>query len=370
MSLIYEVSIRENPVVLTESVGREPNRIDVNVSDSVSVYDRVVNPAEIFITRITPGRARSGDTLTITGGGFNPTASRNVVSFSYQNVSPLTATETKLTVVAQSSMDFNRDQFFDVKVTNLATNRYATRKIWSQRTVETILTTQPRAVYPAKAHTLATSGDAQVAEARDWANLMSLIRFMQGDVEAGKRAGVKSTDGYGPSIVKACNPLSANTSAGFYGQSLKTDQSQLEHVAYGYLQDETICFGGILTETDTTAMNLALNGKHTTSVGSGSTAGTTHGVLGKGTADLAWLLVSRDTGTDTLDRVRVLVDGAAVYDSGSGLGLPAGSGNARAVFRAELSLPVVRPNRLQIEVTKSGTGSNISLVGGLRMLID
>ena len=80
--------------------------------------------------------------------------------------------------------------------------------------------------------------------------------------------------------------------------------------------------------------------------------------------------MSRDTGTDTLDRVRVLVDGAAVYDSGTGLGLPAGSGTTRAVFRTNLYLPVVRPNRLQIEVTKSGTGSNISLVGGLRMLID
>ena len=293
MSLIYEVSIRENPVVLTESVGREPNRIDVNVSDSVSVYDRVVNPAEIFITSITPGRARSGDTLTITGGGFNPTAARNVVSFSYQNVAPLTATETELTVVAQSSMDFNRDQFFEVKVTNLASNRYATRSIWSQRTVEDILSTQPRSVYPAKAHTLATSGDAEVAEARDWANLIDLVRFMQGDVEAGKKAAVKSTDGYGPSVVKACNPLSANASAGFYGQSLKTNQSLLEGVAYGYIQDQTVSYGGVLTEPDTTATNLALNGKHTTTIGSGSSAGTTHGVLGIGTVDLAWLLVLR-----------------------------------------------------------------------------
>ena len=375
MSLIYEVSISEDPVIVTEDISREPNRLDVTVSDAAGVVDRIENPGAIWITSITPGRARSGEVITISGGGFNPTASRNVVSFSYQDVAPATATETQLTVTTQSSMDYNTDTFFEVKVTNSATGRYATRKIWSQKPLATVLTSQPRSAYPGKSEA-AFIDNAQRAEAMDWANLIDLVRFMQGDVEIGSKAGIKSHDGTGASALASRAALSANVSAGFYGQSLVTDASSSSLISYGYAQDQTIAYGGVLQASDTSATSLAVSGEHTTTIGSSATAAYEYGVLGSGKVDLVWLLISRVSGGDTLDRVRVLIveppvtTATVIYDSGSGVGLPAGSGAARSVFSASMNTSVSRPSRLKIEVTKSGTVSSMSFAGGLRMFID
>ena len=86
-----------------------------------------------------------------------------------------------------------------------------------------------------------------------------------------------------------------------------------------------------------------------------------------GTIDAVYVYQQSTPGnTDRLDRVRILVDGSPVFDSGTGLAIA----HRGRFFAGNLSIAVtagVTPSRIQLEVTKTGATETMDLLGAVRM---
>lgn len=351
----FRVTILDE-VEVTDAVSREPNRIDILVSDVIAISDRITFPRRIAIESIEAPRGRDADVILIHGQGFSVDPTNNRVTFSGFAGTVTAATESQLTVTVPFTVAFLCDFFVTVTAeTPPWSGVQASRRWWSKLDPETDLADQVLVLErPGPSEDVETDRPSY-ADATDWARLLTVVEFLLRDVQK-EAGGIATRDDTGLVPVQERNAVDY----GKDGQVLVVDPAEPEGIAFGWVQDVTLPFGGRVIPNPGAPVMLRAGG---CAVGSVNTQ-TEHSPLANGTIDLLWLLVKRLGVTDTIDRIRLLVNGAQVHDSGAGLGL-----TNNAVFRADLAVMVVATDTIEIEVTKVGVVDNFGLVGGCRILV-
>ena len=350
----FQVTIRDTEpgdLVITDQVTREPNRIDIILSDVISIADRIVFPRRISVTEITPARGRDGESITIKGTGFATSTGQNRVTFTGFPATVTSASEDELVVTTPFLLSIIFDFMSVVTVQSPPfTGPSASGLFFVKLPVDQLADEAPEIERAGAQESIGTDRPTY-AEATDWLRLLDVV-----DVALGNGAGAGSLmahDGIGPTAVDDVNP----TDNGEDGQVLLVDPGEPTLLGFGWDLDFTLPFGGEVVASPGGAVLLRASGDQLAATGANSA----HGATLPGTLNLAWLLV-KEASTDTLDRVRVLVEGSSVFDSGAGLGLVNDQ-----TWVARFAAPVNKEDEIELEVTKSGTAATMRLIGGVRL---
>jgi len=178
-------------------------------------------------------------------------------------------------------------------------------------------------------------------EAKDMEKLAALIETWTRDLDPGQ---ILAAD---------ANPaVSEPGGTPGLGAALLVDLAEATNLRWSQEQDAMLPFG---SDVPAAATLLVADGDLTLAAGAG---GTEQWAPTAGTVNLIWLLVK--SAGPTLDRVRLLVEGVSVFDSGAGLAL----GN-NAVFSANPAAVVAQGDRVEIEATSAGGATQV--VGGARL---
>ena len=163
-------------------------------------------------------------------------------------------------------------------------------------------------------------------EAVDAERLAALIESFTRDIQPGN---VLAWDG-----TKVAEP--AGLKARGVGSLLQVDLAEATSLKWGLLMDVMLPFGG---RFNAGTVLLDANGNPEMTAGGPSE----QWVLADGTLDL--ISVDPNLASGTLDRVRLLVDGAQVFDSGVGLALT-------TPFSAVIAVAVTAGSFVELEITK------------------
>ena len=298
----------------------------------------------VHVTNVAPRRMRGSATVVLTGTGFNPVLAQNdvTVSGSGATVVAASAVSVSFTLPFLYSFGIIRDIHALCKVTNLANQEAALFWIRIKANVDEVGAEVLAHAVPGPFETLGAGTDRQrYLEAKDSERVTSLIDALVRDGAAGQiLAGTGSGMG---------DPGGAAGQGGF----LVADAAQATGLRWSKADLAlTFPFGGACPAA---ATKLVAGGDNAAATGGSNTE---HGAAQAGSVDLVWLLVK--SAGPTLDRVRLLRSGTAVFDSGAGLGL----GN-NATFVGAPAAAVSQGHRLELEAT--ALGGAVNLVGGLRL---
>ena len=286
-----------------------------------------MGPMAATIERITPGRGRAGDTVTVTGSGFSAAAGRNGVTVGGVAATVLTETATAIAVLVPAGI--TQDKFLDVVVSNLTDATSATHRWWSKASLATLRALRLPVTVHGQVEQEAgatTAQVAEVAEARDWERALSLLEVLQRDTLTAK--------GYlAARATTATSPVVARAQQGMSG-------------------------GRQLATTDTAEILLPANASDSiaTSQGEGQV------VLAAGKMVMIAILCRRATPTGSnINRVRIFVNGTAAYDSNNEAVVDRPSVVAGDVWVGYPWLTVAAGDRIQVGVTKSNGTSTMNL---------
>ena len=351
----WEVEVFEEAIAIVDSVAIEPRRFDIMIADEIAIADRVTEPLAIAIDEVDPPRGRAGDSVAIRGRGFSAVIANNTVTLASFPATVTAASEVELTVTVPAVAGIADDAHLLWEVT--VAGRVAERKWWAKLDPASDLADRrPGASIPQEDED-PDDVDPSRFTATAWNRLATLLEFVLFDQE------LLTHDGTGLATPGERNAPDSPAAAPFPGQALVVDPAAASSLAWGWSADVTIPYGGTIDPGEATVELLA-GGDPTEDAGGGS--GTKQGAPADGEVDLAWFHIVRDTGTDTIDRVRILADGSPIYDSGTGLALGDGATYAEEVTGASVS----KDEELEIEVSRTGSTSTFKLVGGLRLAAD
>ena len=355
----FHVTILE-PLELGDSLEVEPRRFDVMLADVVAIAERLELPTRPGISSVSPPRGRAADDVTILGVGFNPTPSRNIVRIIGQSCAIVSATETQLVVTPPFLMLFVTDTAVPLSVENLMMpGLEAWETYQSTADADTIADRTTENAEPGPFGSPSSEEeDPERPQAQDWNRLGSMLDLILGHEATNEPGDVLVADGSGLAVLGGANPDLGNAAPnGYQGQVLVADPAAALGVRFGLALDVSLPFGGSLAAS--AAALLVAGGSQAAAVGG---ANTTASAPTRGELNLVHLFCDRISGTDTIDRVRVLVGGAPVFDSGAGLGL-----GANAVYSQELAEAIAVGGEVELEATKLGATGTIQVVGGVRM---
>ena len=337
--------------------------IHVELADAVAAAD--VLEALLFdglvhtVTSVSPERGRAGDTITIEGTGFS--AANNNVRLDNTACTILSQSRTKIVITQPTT--FNVTEGFAVlQVNNFDNNRFSEVPFWIRAAIADLETRRlpdqepgPEefaAGAPAAGGTGAVVDSPTRAEARMWERMATMVDFLlrdtltePGDIYVRSAAGLAKLDG----AVGNEEP----------GQRLVSDSAQAEGVRWGRLADLDLPYGLQLAAGTTSGTSMIASGVNT------DTGSNIFWIAARaGTIDAAYAYQqSSVSNTDRLDRVRILVNAVEQYDSGTGLAIA----HKGRHFVSGLSIAVAVGDRVELEVTKTGTSETMDLLGAVRM---
>jgi len=356
-----QVTINEAALLVAEAVAKEPRRHDLELVDLVATQDRIIEPRTVAIFNGSPVRGRgSGVNVTLVGVGFNPEPTRNRVQMVGFACTVVSATETQLVFQTNFFASFVTGTHITVTVENLAVpGSYAEWLWWSLDDIDTIADA-PLETQIAGPSELPELERPEYAEAQDWEKMAALVDHLCGHAP-GMEAGdllLGTGDGFGPLQSRNAD-LEWSTVEGWqWGQVLVAEPAGAR---VGLMVDHDLTFGGTVP-AGTSEAELVAGGSQDEAVGGGNIlqAAATAGIL-----DLVHLFCYRPAGTDTLDRVEILVNGAVQFDSGAGLGI-----GHQQTYAQEIGVAVEREDEIALRVYKLGATVPIEVVGGIRMELD
>ena len=299
----------------------------------------------IQIDAITLDRWNLNDgNVVIDGSGFGALPANNDVRVSGNGATIVAASPTQITFTMPFifTLGFVSDVHAIVQVENTTTSEFAVRFMRVKGTPAEVGDQVIDAPVPGPLEVPSSPQVPVTGEARDMERLAALIESFTRDLSQGD---VLAWDG-----TKVDTPGN-NVGA---GQALLVDLAESTDLRWSHQQDVVLPFGGTVAAA---AVLLIADGDRTATVG-----GTEGWAPAAGTIDLAWLLV-KEVGADTLDRVRILVNSIAVFDSGVGLGIV-----NDGVFTATPALTVASGDLIELEASR--TGVTIDVIGGLRLVLD
>lgn len=316
------------------------------------------------VTSVSPERGRAGDTITITGTGF--AAANNSVRLDGTACTILSQSETEIVITQPTT--FNVTEGFAVlQVNNFDNNRFTEVPFYIRPTAATLATRRLYDQQPGPEEFAASAagvgGTGAVidsptrAEARQWERMATMVDFLlrdtllgQGDMFIRDAVGLAVLDGTTATPVK--EP----------GQKLVADSTQDEGVRWGHAGDFDVPYGLQLASGNTSGTNMVPNGTNTTTTGDTVWASPQSAEI-----DAVYVYQQSSGGnTDRLDRVRILVNGVQQYDSGTGLNVA----HQGRFFAGSLGISVSAGQRVQLEITKTGTSETMDLLGAVRMLAE
>ncbi|KKL76241.1 hypothetical protein LCGC14_2046880, partial [marine sediment metagenome] len=319
------------------------------------------------ITSVSPQRGRPGQEITIVGTGFSP--DNNNVRLDGAATTILSESTTRIVVTQPTTFNVT-DGFAVLQVNNFDNNRFTEVPYWIKDTVANLLTkTLPDQApgseeFAASTAAAATPGgtgevvpDPTRAEARMWERMATMVDFLLTDTLV-SLGDMFVRDAVGLTL------LDGSLASEATGQRLVADSVAAEGVRWGHAADADFPYGVQIAAGDTTSVLMRANAVNTAAeLG----AGDEWPALLPGTIDAVYVYQQSSPGnTDRLDRVRILVDGSPVFDSGTGLAVD----HRGRFFAGNLSIAVTAggsPNRIQLEITKTGATETMDLLGAVRM---
>jgi hypothetical protein len=361
MSLTYQVILLDQ-VTITDDVDREPDRIDILIQDVIAVADLVVTPRQIAVASVTPNRVRAGDVVTIKGQGFATSVAGNRVTVNGISGTVTAAAEDELTVTMPALLFLFENGVGELLVESPAFSALKGRaQVWTKWSSAEEEADEELPLQGAELKETVGEERPRIAEAGDFNKLLTLVEHAQLGGAEGQPGGFKSRDGVG--IVTTprrnnpggpINPGDNTTPRG--GESLVVDPSQPGLVNFGWQLDDTLAFGGQFLGFQFGLAYLRANG---TPLAGLNLVETEQVVMLAGVIDLAWYLVT-SPGADTITATQVYVNGGLEFSGG-------GPGGNDTVASLRMSIPVVRGDRVELRVGKTGATANVQIVGGLRV---
>jgi len=300
------------------------------------------------ITRITPGRGRAGDSITIEGSGFSAAAGRNSVTVG--GVAATVTAESATSITATMPAGIATDKHLDVTVANLtdATTSNAFRW-WSKASLATLRTLRLAATLHGAIERDEGGSTAQrprIAEARDWERALTLLECLPFDVLSAKgRVMARATDG------------AVSVAAGTAGQRYTRDVTTTGG-AFRTRQTRSFHWGRALATTDTAEVLLSANGRDTISAATGDY----HAAVAA--CRLAKVMIgcrrSSPTGSD-VTRVRVFKNGSAAWDSNDLATIDRPDVRQGEAWAAYPWLSLAAGDRIAVAVTKDNGTSEMNV---------
>jgi len=303
----------------------------------------------VNVTAIAPPRARAGDSVTLAGTGF--AAAGNAVEVDGLAAAVTAESATSITVTIPASI--RTDRFVPVEVTHATDGSVTTRQWWSKATTAELQAFLLAMQNPGEFEDWgAASSDEhpEDVEAKDIEGLHELLQYLPIDVlqAPGDMAGV----GLGANVGRVTNGphgstvmLDHGTSGGASGANHRTRRPSF------------LCWGRQVS--DAVATLMAGHGGPT----QGSSVGAELRTPDGGFATVFLIYVDRQGGTRKLDQVEILVDGAVVHDSGTGLALAAQDHYTANVWADVGSLTA--SSRISVRMTGDGGTSTADCLAGL-----
>lgn len=346
-----------------------PGEIHVQLADAVTVVD-VLEPLLLdgaihTVTSVSPERGRSGQTITIIGTGFSP--NNNNVRLDGAAATIISESTTQIVITQPTTFNVT-DGFAVLQVNNFDNNRFTEVAYWIKDAIADLETKilPDQEPGPEEFATSVAGGaagtvtgaiipDPTRAEARMWERMATMVDFLLsdtlvalGDMFVRDSVGLTLLDGSAGSEPP--------------GQRLVADSTAAEGVRWGHAADFDFPFGVGILESSTTAVLMTANGRNT-AIASGEADEWPVPLVGAIDAVYVYQQ-SFIVNPDSLDRVRILVNGVSVFDSGTGLGIT----HRQRFFAGNLSIAVSVGDRIQLEVTKTGANNPMDCLGAVRML--
>jgi len=298
----------------------------------------------VQVDTVTPRRARGNSQYTIDGAGYDALIANNDVVVAGSSGTVVAASPTQITFTLPFLFSFGivRGVFAPCQVINLVTGERA--NFWI-RVKQTVAEVAARVLLNAIPGPLEVMGPGEekprIMEAKDAERLSTLLEAF--------------LDSLPPSTIVGGTAPGLGSPSGLAGQgaALVADPAAAAGLRWDGAQSHALPFGGLVTVAATL---LVADGDQ-----AAVTAGDTEqwAAVG-GTLSLLHLLVQ--SGGPTLDRARVLVNGAALFDTGAGLGIA-----ALGVLLVNPALLLVAGDRVQVECT--ALGGNVNVVGAVELSV-
>ena len=292
---------------------------------------------------VTPRRGRGTDTYRIDGLGFSGTPGQNdvIVSGSSGSITAESATQIDFTLPFLFSFGIIRDVHVRCQIVNLDNGESAYFWIRLKANVDEVADYVIESAIPGPFEQQEEERP-RYFEALDMERLAAMLEAWTRDVTAGqilaRDAGGVAEPGGSPA----------------QGGVLKVDLAEATDLRWAAEQDVLLPFGGACAGAN---VLLAADGQRSAAPG-GETEGWPPYA---GTIVLAWLLV-KEPGGNTLDQVRILVNGTPAATFGPGLGI-ANNG----VWSAAPAIAVAAGDVVELEASRLGAGT-VELIGGLKIV--
>jgi len=346
-----------------------PGEILREPADAIAVADvleaLLVDGNIHTVTSVTPQRGRSGETITIVGTGF--AASNNNVRLDGTACTIVSQSTTQIVITQPTTFNVT-DGFAILQVNNFDNNRVTEVAYWIKDAIADLeaasLSDQEPGPeeFAGSVNTGATGGvpvtgavveDPTRAEARMWERMATALDFLlrdntpnNGDILTRDAVGLVGLDG--------------KTATEEKGQRLIADSAAAEGVRWGYEADIDFPFGHQIPSATTTARLMGAMAQNTST----TTGQADEWVVPQaGTIDAVYVgIETLQLGTDRLVLVRILIDGVEAHTSGV-----ISLGDRSRYFGGNLSIAVAAGERIQVEITKTGTQAALNATAGVRM---
>lgn len=294
------------------------------------------------IERIEPGRGVAGTTITITGSGFGASLPANGVEVDGLYAPLISADDEE--VVAVVPPGIGTDKHLDVVLTNLTDATADTHRWWSKRLSGFATLRLPGALHGRDEAALdQTDEDNRVVMARTWNRMLVLLELLPVDIFTAK--GVVAARGANGVV-----PVAPGTAGQRYTRDSATGGS------WRTRQVLSLVWGRGLQAAETTEQFMCAGGLDTVAASNGE------GHAAPFACRLGFLQVAvrrATAGGDLLTRIRVLKNGAQVYDTNDLALADRPALTTGSVFVAYPWASLAAGDRVTIGITKVGSSSEL-----------
>lgn len=300
------------------------------------------------ITDVQPRRFREGDQITVTGSGFSPNFGDNRVNVNL-GTAAFIISESDTEIVCEVPSGIPTDQQVEVIVSRIDTQQASDPfACWGLASADAIRDLDLPGQIPGPREASNLDADLpDVGQARDYERLTAhALRIANEILE--QQGDIFTSDG--------TNPTRQEARGGDMELHARSDEPT------GLHWEESrrwipLRYGGEISGGP--AQPLKANGQPFSSPATGQE----HGVPFDGRLTSVAVYRHADgSAPDVLDRVRVLVNGGSVYDSGAGLALPSSS-----AYTDTMNVQVQFNDQVELECTAAAGGNPVNLTGSIRL---